>query len=142
MVIRSLIRSPITSLISGVLGQSSGGIAARFTGDPYTEGVNDSSVTVSVTGATIGATWDITISSSGGGTPVTDTGTVADEDFDITGLGLTGLNPGSLSLSYEEDSVVRSTDIALLMPPFDDASFDSDAIFFDSDVYTFDGVTA
>jgi hypothetical protein len=97
----------------------SGGKSALFVGAPYTEGVNDSNVTVAVRNAKVGATYLLTITSSGGGTPVTSTASVSTIDFNITGLNLTGLSPGALSLTYAEDAVVVATNNALLLPPFD-----------------------
>lgn len=144
MAISGAIRAAIKGSVGAVIPGAGGGgtTTARFAGDPFIEGTNDSSVTIQVRRASVGATYEYTITSSGGGTPVTGTNTVAAENFDITGINLTGLNPGALSLSYEEDSVEVATDTALLLPPFDDASFDSDDITFDSNAYTFDGVTA
>ena len=103
---------------AGVAGQGSGR-SAQFVGDPYTEGTNDSAITIRMRGATIGTTYLYSISSSGGGTPVTGTSTVAAANFDITSINITGLSPGTLTLSYKEDSVERATDTALLLPPFD-----------------------
>jgi hypothetical protein len=91
---------------------------AIFSAGPYTEGANDSAVQISINSATIGAAWDISVSSSGGGTPVTDSGTVAAANFSRT-LNLTPLNPGTLTVTYSEDAVVISTATALLIAPFD-----------------------
>jgi hypothetical protein len=120
MVVRSPVRSPVTSPVVSVTGQSGGGggITARFVGDPYTEGVNDDAVTIRIRNATIGATWDIEVTSSGGGTPVTDTDTVTVANFDLV-LDLTALNAGTLTVEYSEDSVLVATDTALLLIPFD-----------------------
>lgn len=128
----------------GTARSGAGGEAAptaRFFGDPYTQGDGDDAIVIRVRNASIGAVWEIEVTSSGGGTPVTDTDTVAAADFDIT-LDITGLNAGSLASSYSEDSVEVSTDVAMLLPPFDDATFDADDIFFDSTTYTFDSVSA
>lgn len=75
------------------------GYAIVFTADSYTEGTDDSSVSLDVTGAEVGATWALTISSSGGGTNVTDNGTVSTASFTISGKDLTALNPGTLTAS-------------------------------------------
>jgi hypothetical protein len=120
-LLSSVMKSSLGALLRGSMAGDGGGgrPQARFVGDPYVEGDGDDSVTVTIRRATIGTTYLLTISSSGGGTDVTDTDTVATEDFDITALDLTGLSPGALTLSYEEDSVEVSTDTALLLPPFD-----------------------
>lgn len=75
------------------------GYAIAFTAAGYTEGTDDSSVNLDVTSAEVGASWALTISSSGGGTDVTDSGTVATASFTISGKNLTGLNPGTLTAS-------------------------------------------
>lgn len=96
-----------------------GGTSAGFVGAPFVEGTSDSSVTIRISRASIGASYAYEITSSGGGTPVSGSGTVSAEAFDITGINLTGLNAGTLTLSYEEDSVEVATGTALLLPPFD-----------------------
>jgi hypothetical protein len=103
----------------GAIGDGGSAVSALFVGSPYTEGVNDSSVTVAVNGGSVGKTYLLTITSSGGGTPVTATATVSTAIFNITGLNLTGLSPGAVSLTYAEDTVVVATHSALLLPPFD-----------------------
>ncbi|WP_265569453.1 Ig-like domain-containing protein [Sphingomicrobium nitratireducens] len=57
------------------------------------------SVTLNLTGAEIGADFAFEITSAGGGTPVTGTGTVASASQAITGLDLTDLGDGTLSVS-------------------------------------------
>lgn len=47
----------------------------------------------------IGASYSFTISSSGGGTPVTGSGTITADPQQITGLDLSGLGDGTLTLS-------------------------------------------
>lgn len=84
---------------------------AQFTDDPYT--VGDTSIIVQVSNATIGATWAIAVNSTGGGTEVTDTGTVASASFQID-LDISGLSAGTVDLSYTEDAVEVSTDTALI----------------------------
>lgn len=114
---RPVLRSPLGSAIGE--GAGTARTTARFVGDPYVEGTNDDAITIRIRNATIGATYAYTIDSDGGGTPVTDTDTVAAKNFDIEDIDITGLDPGNLSLSYEEDSVEVATDTALLTPPFD-----------------------
>lgn len=75
------------------------GYAIAFDAGSYTEGVDDDAVSLDVTSAEVGASWALTISSSGGGTDVTDSGTVASASFTISGQDLTGLNPGTLTAS-------------------------------------------
>jgi hypothetical protein len=110
--------------VSSALGIAVGGVPrARFVGDPYTEASNDSAVTIRMTNATIGLGWGISVASSGGGTPVTSSGTVASASFDSV-LNLTALNAGTLTVTYSEDSVEISTDTALLLVPFDSGLLD------------------
>jgi hypothetical protein len=61
--------------------------------------VNQSSTGFQISGGEIGATYSFTISSSDGGTPVTGTGTVSADPEQITGLDLSGLGDGTLTIS-------------------------------------------
>lgn len=60
---------------------------------------NQSSAGFQIIGGEIGASYSYAISSSGGGTPVTGTGTVGTDPQQITGLDLSGLGDGTLTLS-------------------------------------------
>lgn len=94
------------------------GYTIAFDAAGYTEGVDDDDVTISVSDAEWLSIYDLTISSSGGGTPVTATGAVASGDFDITGLDLTGLNAGtltaSLTLTNNDGEGIAAEDTATL----------------------------
>lgn len=67
---------------------------------------NESSASVKVTGAEVGATYSYAITSAGGGTAVSGTGQVGAVTFDIPNLNLSGLGNGQLTL------VLRMTDAA------------------------------
>ncbi len=74
------------------------GYTAAFTTSP----VNLSNVTAAAfqfAGAEIGAGYTYTISSSGGGTPLTGSGTIVTATDSVSGLDLTSLNDGTLTLS-------------------------------------------
>uniref|UniRef100_UPI003D130004 beta strand repeat-containing protein n=1 Tax=Gynuella sp. TaxID=2969146 RepID=UPI003D130004 len=58
-----------------------------------------SSQSFTFAGAEVGASYSYSISSSGGGTPVTGSGTVGSATDQITGLDLSGLSDGTLTLS-------------------------------------------
>ena len=88
--------------------------APDFGGSTYYEGVDDNDVAVTISNATDGASWDLTISSSGGGTAVTDSGTVSGSTVNAGAQDLTGLNAGTLTFSYEEASVEVATKAATL----------------------------
>ncbi|MBO9463895.1 hypothetical protein J7443_01510 [Tropicibacter sp. R15_0] len=60
---------------------------------------NASSGSFTFSGAEVGATYAFTISSDGGGTDVTGTGTIATATDQISGLDLSGLGDGELTLS-------------------------------------------
>jgi len=60
---------------------------------------NSTATGFELSGGEIGASYSFTISSSGGGTPVTGTGTVTADPQQITGLDLSGLGDGTLTLS-------------------------------------------
>ncbi|WP_189608066.1 beta strand repeat-containing protein [Saccharospirillum salsuginis] len=58
-----------------------------------------SSQSFTFSGAEVGTTYDYTISSSGGGTDVTGSGTINDVGEQLTGLDISGLGDGTLTLS-------------------------------------------
>ncbi|TXE06930.1 MBG domain-containing protein [Algoriphagus aquimarinus] len=60
---------------------------------------NDDAVSFTFAGAEIGATYDYTFSSAGGGTNVTGTGTILTATDQITGIDLSGLGLGTITLS-------------------------------------------
>lgn len=91
--------------------------SASMVGSPYTEGVDDSSITLRIARAEVGASYSWEISSSGGGTPVTGSGTVGAAGFDITGIDITALNVGTLTVTYSEDSVLVATGSGVLSSP-------------------------
>ncbi|MCY0149349.1 inverse autotransporter beta domain-containing protein [Hoeflea sp. G2-23] len=74
------------------------GYVVAFTTDPVTA-ANVSAAAFQITGAEVGATYNYTISSSGGGTNVTGTGTITTATQDITGIDLVGLGDGTLTVS-------------------------------------------
>lgn len=74
------------------------GYAAAFTTSPITS-ANKSAAAFDITGAEIGTTYSYTISSSGGGTNVTGSGTVSAATESITGINLTGLTDGTFTLT-------------------------------------------
>ncbi|WP_328188043.1 Ig-like domain-containing protein [Marinobacter sp. OP 3.4] len=57
------------------------------------------SVSFAFASAEVGTEYSYTISSSGGGTPVTGTGTIAGAGEQVTGVDLTGLGEGTITLS-------------------------------------------
>ena len=63
------------------------------------DGTNEGSASFTFAAAEVGTTYDYEISSDGGGTPVTGTGTIATGTDLISGLDLSGLNDGTLTLS-------------------------------------------
>jgi hypothetical protein len=102
-------------------GAGSGGGAAPialFIGDPFVEGVNDSSVIIRFSNMTVGLSWALSVSSSGGGAPVADSGTVATATFDAV-VDLTPLNSGTLTVAATQDGAPITGDTAPLLPPFD-----------------------
>ena len=60
---------------------------------------NDNAVSFTFTGAEVGATYNYTFTSSGGAGSVTGTGTIATATDQITGIDLTGLTDGTITLS-------------------------------------------
>lgn len=74
------------------------GYTASLDQDPVTAG-DVGAVSFTFAGAEIGADYSFTISSSAGGGPVSNTGTIATASDQITGLNLAALNDGVLTLS-------------------------------------------
>ena len=65
----------------------------------FINGSNESSVSFTFAGAEVGATFNYSLSSSGGGTNVTGNGTIATATDQITGINLSGLGDGTITLS-------------------------------------------
>ncbi|MFC3197672.1 Ig-like domain-containing protein [Parapedobacter deserti] len=61
--------------------------------------VNQSALSFTFSGAEVNTTFDYTITSSGGGTPISGSGTVADAGEQITGIDVSGLANGTLTVS-------------------------------------------
>ena len=66
--------------------------------DPITQD-NDDAVSFTFAGAEVGTTYEYTFTSSGGGTPVTGSGTIVTSTDQITGIDLSGLGVGTITLS-------------------------------------------
>ncbi|WP_026775628.1 Ig-like domain-containing protein [Polaribacter sp. Hel_I_88] len=60
---------------------------------------NDEAVSFTFIGAEIGSTYNYTLNSNNGGTPVTGTGTIATATDQISGIDLSGLSDGIITLS-------------------------------------------
>jgi hypothetical protein len=69
-----------------------------FTTDPITP-ANETAAAFQMTKAPVGATFDYSISSSGGGAPVTGSGTIATATQNVTGINVSALPPGTLTVS-------------------------------------------
>ncbi|SHO65144.1 Calx-beta domain-containing protein, partial [Algoriphagus zhangzhouensis] len=74
------------------------GYAVSIDQDPITPS-NSSNVSFTFSGADIGTTYYYSFSSSGGGAPVTGSGTIATPTDQITGIDLSGLGNGTITLS-------------------------------------------
>ncbi|MBL3658255.1 beta strand repeat-containing protein [Fulvivirga sediminis] len=71
--------------------------------------INENSISFTLAGAEVSATYFFTLSSSGGGTNVTGSGTVATASDQITGLDISGLNDGTITLSITLIDVTGNT---------------------------------
>lgn len=89
-----------TLVLSGTIGDTipPSGYAALFTTDPVNNG-NQSAASFNITNAEVGTTYTYTITSSGGGTPVSGSGPVTSTTQSVTGLNLSGLADGTLTVS-------------------------------------------
>ena len=79
-------------------GAPPAGYSAAFLASSVTI-ANSTATGFELSGGEIGASYSFTISSSGGGTPVTGSGTVTADPQQVTGLDLSGLGDGTLTLS-------------------------------------------
>ncbi len=79
-------------------GTAPSGYTVAFTTDPVND-ANKAAAAFTISSAEVGATFDYTISSSGGGTNVTGSGTITNATQSVTGLDLTGLGDGTLTVS-------------------------------------------
>ncbi|RZS98946.1 Ig-like domain-containing protein [Aquimarina brevivitae] len=70
---------------------------------------NETATSFTFAGAEVGATYNYTFSSSGGGTNVTGSGTVATATDQITGIDLSGLGDGTITLSVTLTDSVGNT---------------------------------
>ncbi|WP_343858626.1 Calx-beta domain-containing protein [Fulvivirga kasyanovii] len=70
---------------------------------------NETAVSFTFAGAEVGTTYNYTFSSSGGGTNVTGSGTVASAAEQITGIDLSGLGDGTVTLSVTLTDAVGNT---------------------------------
>ncbi|MBD8487375.1 gliding motility-associated C-terminal domain-containing protein [Echinicola sp. CAU 1574] len=84
------------------------GYVATFDQDPI-NGTNETAVSFSFTGAEVGAIYSFTISSSGGGTNISGSGTVATASDQITGIDLSGLGDGTITLSVSLSDAAGNT---------------------------------
>ncbi|MCB9964850.1 MAG: inverse autotransporter beta domain-containing protein [Rhodospirillales bacterium] len=74
------------------------GYAVAFTTDPVDVN-NQSAAAFQITSAEVGTTYDYTISSTGGGTNVTGSGTITTATQNVTGIDVSSLGDGTLTLS-------------------------------------------
>ena len=74
------------------------GYTATIDQDPI-NAANQAAVGFTFAGAEIGATYDYSFTSDGGGTPVTGNGTIVTATDNITGIDLSGLGDGTITLS-------------------------------------------
>jgi hypothetical protein len=66
------------------------------------DGTTGLNATIDISGANIGNSYSLTITSSGGGTPIVYTGTVGSATFSISNIDLTTLNTGTGTATYFE----------------------------------------
>ena len=86
-----------TDTVSKDAGAPSG-YSVAFDQDPVTA-ANDTAVSFTFASAETGADYDYTITSDNGGGPVTGSGTIGSAAQQVTGIDVSGLNDGTLTLS-------------------------------------------
>lgn len=89
------------------------GYAVNFTSDPI-NAANQTASAFEITNAEIGTTYNYTITSSGGGTAVTGTGTVNSTTQNITNVDVSGLNDGTLTVSLTLTSTFSTVGPAVI----------------------------
>ncbi len=87
------------------------GYTATFTTTPLTAG-NVTAAGFTLAGANVGDTYDYTITSSGGGTPVSASGTVSGASMNVTGIDLSGLADGLVTVSLTVTNALSETGAA------------------------------
>ncbi|NDK56529.1 T9SS type A sorting domain-containing protein [Pontibacter fetidus] len=70
---------------------------------------NKNAVSITVAGAEIGATYSYTITSAGGGTPVTGSGEVATATFEVNAIDVTPLADGQLTIALKLTDIAKNT---------------------------------
>jgi hypothetical protein len=88
----------------------------------YTLGTDADAAVVNIAGAEPGGTFTLTITSSGGGTAVVETGDVEEADFSIEDIDLSGLTAGTLTAKL----VVTDANGNAGLPAFDTATLAPD----------------
>lgn len=86
------------SAISAADVTAPSGYSVAFTTDPISD-ANAAAAAFQITGAEVGATYNYTITSSGGGTQVTGSGTISSSTQNVTGINVAGLGDGTLTVS-------------------------------------------
>ena len=105
--------APATLNLSGSIADvtAPSGYAVAFTTSPVTA-ANYTAVAFQITGAEVGTTYNYSISSSGGGTPVTGSGTIATATQNVTGIDLSSLPDGTLTVSLTLTDTASNTGAA------------------------------
>jgi hypothetical protein len=84
------------------------GYSVVFTTDPISD-ANAPAAAFQFSGAEVGCTFNYTITSSGGGTPVTGSGTISSSNQSVTGINVSGLSDGTLTLSATLTDAANNT---------------------------------
>lgn len=84
------------------------GYSVVFTTDPISD-ANASAAAFQFSGAEVGCTFNYTITSSGGGTPVTGSGTISSASQSVTGINVSGLADGTLTVSATLTDAANNT---------------------------------
>ena len=79
---------------------------------PYINNSNEAALSFTFAAAEVGSTYNYTISSSGGGTNATGSGTIATATDKISGINVTALNDGTLTLSVTLTDLAGNTGTA------------------------------
>jgi len=100
----------LSGAVTDVIAPS--GYAVAFTTDPI-GATNQGAASFQITGAEVGTTFAYSVSSDGGGAPATGSGTIATATQNVTGLDLSSLSDGTLTVSLTLTDAAANTGAAV-----------------------------
>ncbi|WP_271766333.1 Calx-beta domain-containing protein [Aquimarina algiphila] len=103
---------PTTDQTYTLDNEAPNGYSVTIDQSPINTGTNDNAVSFTFAGAEVGATYNYSFSSSGGAGTVTNNGAIATATDQITGIDLSGLADGTITLSVTLNDMAGNTGTA------------------------------